>query len=77
MNVSDVNTTNNLNDSKQRVFKKKSRVTKKDISHIAKALSWHLKYNKMTYECAYKNLEKFVENCSDVSVINMIEWFGT
>ena len=47
MNVSDVNTTNNLNDSKQRVFKKKSRVTKKDISHIAKALSWHLKYNKI------------------------------
>ena len=61
--------------AESRVFVKKSRVTKKDVDFVSKALSYHLRYKRISYEVVYQNLERYIENCPDVSVINMIEFF--
>jgi len=59
---------------KKRILVKKSRVTKKDISFVAKSLAYYCKYNKLTYLDVFLNLERFIDGCPDVSVINMIEY---
>ena len=76
INVSESNTRNDFDYSRKK-GKQKNRVTKADICFVAKAMSWHCRYNRLTYQDIFNKLKKFIDESSDVSVINMINFFST